>query len=95
MVGAVLDAGGNGQVAMLHALEDRAQNRPALIRLLLDRGIRHDRALTLAAHVGDLEVVRLLLDHGSTDIESALINAQRQGHQEIAVVLESGTEAGD
>ena len=89
MLAVVLDAGGDGEVAMEMAVGEEATRRPELVRLLLSRGIRRPRALTVAALHGDAETVRLLLEAGSDDVDTALINARNAGHEEIVQLLES------
>ena len=86
---AALDAGAGGAQALVYCLDEKTKQRPALVRLLLERGARRPRALTVAAELGDLQTVKLLLQHGAKDIETALMNARRKGHTEIIAVLES------
>ena len=92
MLRVILDKVGGkeqGEVAMEMALHEDTADRPELMRMLLARGIRRPRALTAAAHRGDLDTVRLLLESGSTDLDTAIMNATTYKHPEVLEVLKA------
>lgn len=80
---------GQGETAMEMALGAEAKARPELLKMMLGRGIRSPRALTVVAVQGDVASAKLLLEAGSDDIETALVNARDFKHPELVKLLEA------
>jgi ankyrin repeat protein len=89
----------DGKSILMHAV---ASNKIEMVTFILDgrRGAQTgkgvainyvnrygDTALSMAAHHGNIEIVRLLLDRGAIDNKSALLRAVIEGHVAIAEYL--------
>ena len=74
----------------IHAL-DRAPvaERAATVKLLLERGAKHARALTMAAASGDIDTVQIFLERGSKDLDSAWLAANQFGNAEIKALIDA------
>ena len=80
---------GQGQTALYDAICD---SDIRLVRLLLNRGAREDKAsdvLALASQKGDSKIVQLLLDNGAkiSSRNNELSTALRYGHIDVANIL--------